>query len=123
VGNAVDGDLAVATAFHKDAFDTVVKGSRLEGQVKFVHFLNPELAVMHSHAKVTLLGQTEASPSRDSMELFVVRKHNGSWQAQVMMNSRRLTMERQLLLDDFVSLPDEPQRQVADLVVSLGKRS
>ena len=34
--------------FHQQAFDTVVKGSRLEGEVKFVRFLSPQLAVMHS---------------------------------------------------------------------------
>jgi uncharacterized protein (TIGR02246 family) len=33
-------------AFHRQIFDTVVKGSRLEGDVKFVHFLAPALAVM-----------------------------------------------------------------------------
>jgi len=26
------------------------------------------------------------------------------------------------LLDDFVSLPDEPQQQVADFIASLGRR-
>jgi len=109
-------------AFHVDAFDTVVKGSHLEGQVQFVKFLNPELAVMHSHAEITLGGQAEAAPSRDSMELFVVTKHDGCWQATAMMNGRRLTMEGQLLLDDFVSLPAESQRRVTDFVSSLGRR-
>jgi hypothetical protein len=104
------------------AFDTVVNGSRLEGAVKFVRFLNPELALMHSTADITLQGQTKASPSRDSMELFVVAKRDGSWQAVGMMNGRRLTMERQLLLDDFVALPDESQRQVREIVASIGSR-
>ncbi len=27
--------------FHQQIFDTSVKGSRLEGEVKFVHFLDP----------------------------------------------------------------------------------
>ena len=39
-------------AFHRQIFDTVVKGSRLEGDVKFVHFLGPALAVMHSVVEV-----------------------------------------------------------------------
>jgi hypothetical protein len=77
--------------------------------------------VMHSLAQITLPGQTEASPSRDSMELFVVTKRDGLWKAQAMMNGRRLTMERQLLLDDFVSLPAEPQRRVTDFVTSLAR--
>jgi uncharacterized protein (TIGR02246 family) len=90
-------------AFHVHAFETVVKGSHLECEVRFVRFLNPELALMHSHADITLPGQTKPSPSRDSMELFVVAKRDGSWQAMGMMNGRRLTMERQMLLDDIVA--------------------
>lgn len=34
--------------FHQRIFDTVVKGSRMEGEVKFVRFVSPTLAVMHS---------------------------------------------------------------------------
>jgi hypothetical protein len=56
------------------------------------------------------------------MELFVVTKRNGSWQSQAMMNGRRPTMQRQVLLDDFVSLSQEQQRQVTDFVASLGRR-
>ena len=37
------------------------------------------------------------------------------------MNARRLTMERQLFLDDVDALPPEAQRQVTDLVASLKK--
>lgn len=110
-------------AFHKHAFETVVKGSRLKCQAKFVRFLTPELAVMHSHAEVTLPGQTESSPSRDSMELFVVTKRDGLWQAQAMMNARRLTMEWQLLLDDFALLPEASQRKATDFIASLGPDS
>src|SRR5919202_2840965 len=33
-------------AFHQQAFDTVVKGTRLEGEVNFVRFVNSQLALM-----------------------------------------------------------------------------
>jgi uncharacterized protein (TIGR02246 family) len=92
-------------AFHRQMFDTVVKGSRLEGEVKFVHFLDPELAVMHSVVRVTLSGHTQASPSRDSMQFIVVHKRDGEWLGRGLMNARRLTMEQQLFLDDLNSLP------------------
>jgi uncharacterized protein (TIGR02246 family) len=101
-GTHLKGRQEIAS-FHVQAFDKFVKGSRLECDVKFVRFLSPEVALMHSHASTTLPGQAEPSPSRDSMELFVVAKRNGSWQAVGMMNGRRLTMERQVLLDDFVA--------------------
>ena len=55
--------------FTQQIFDTVVKGSRLEGEVKFVRFLSSTLAVMHSVVRTTLAGQTKPLPSRDSMEL------------------------------------------------------
>jgi uncharacterized protein (TIGR02246 family) len=108
--------------FHRQIFDTVVQGSRLEGDVKFVHFLGPALAVMHSVVRVTLSGHTQASPSRDSMQFIVVSKRDGEWLGGGLMNARRLTMERQLFLDELDSLPAEAQRRVSDLAASLKKR-
>jgi uncharacterized protein (TIGR02246 family) len=108
--------------FTQRIFDTVMKGSRLAGEVKFVRLLSPVLAVMHLVVGVTLPGQIKASPSRDSMELNVVRKRDGEWRSERFMNARKLTMERQLLLDNLDSLPAEAQRQVSDLVTALTKR-
>jgi uncharacterized protein (TIGR02246 family) len=120
-GTHLKGRQEIAS-FHQQIFDTVVKGSRLEGGAKFVSFLNPQLAVMHSIALVTLPGQKGPSPSRDSMQLFVVAKRDGEWRAEAVLNARRLTIERQLFWDDFDSLPKEAQRQVTDLVASLKQR-
>ena len=119
-GTHLKGRREIAS-FHRQIFDTVVKGTRLQGEVKFVRFLTAVLAVMHSVVRVTLRGQTEASPSRDSMQLTVVVKRNGEWRSEGLMNARRLTMERQLFLDDIDSLPAEAQRQVTELVASLKK--
>ena len=44
-------------AFHQQAFDTVVKGTRLEGEVNFVRFVNSQLALMHVVIRVILPGQ------------------------------------------------------------------
>ena len=110
-------------SFHQRIFDTVVKGTRLQGEVKFVRLLNAVLGVMHSVVRVTLQRQTEVSPSRDSIQLTVVAKRDGEWRSEGLMNARRLTMERQLFLDDIDSLPAEAQRQVTDLVASLKKFS
>ena len=120
-GTQLKGRQHIAS-FTQRIFDTVVKGSHLEGEVKFVLFLSPVLAVMHSVVRVSLRGQTEASPSRDSMELTVVTKRDGKWCGEALMNARRLTMERQLFLDDLDLLPEDAQRQVSDLVASLKKR-
>src|SRR4051794_13162407 len=80
-GTHLKGQQEIAR-FTQQIFDTVVKGTHLEGEVKFVRFLSPELAVMHSVVRTILLGQAEASPSRDSMEMYVVTKRDGSWQAE-----------------------------------------
>jgi hypothetical protein len=69
-----------------------------------MHLLGAVFAVMHSVVRVTLRGQTEPSPSRDSMQLIVVSKHSGAWRSAGLMNARRLTMERQLFLDDLDTL-------------------
>jgi uncharacterized protein (TIGR02246 family) len=44
-GTHLKGRKAIA-AFHQQAFDTVVKGTRLEGEVNFVRFVNSQLALM-----------------------------------------------------------------------------
>jgi uncharacterized protein (TIGR02246 family) len=106
-------------AFHKQIFATVVKGSRLEGEVKFVRFLAPDLAVMHSVVRVFLAGQSVTSASRDSMQLYVVVQRDGRWQTQELMNARHLTIESQELLDEIVALPAAAQHQVAELVAAL----
>src|SRR5882724_2783533 len=108
--------------FTQRIFDTVMKGSRLEGEVKFVRLLSPVLGVMHSTVRVTLPGQTKSSRGRDSMELTVVRKQNGVWRGEGLMSARKLTIEKQLFWDDFDTLPAEAQRQVTDLAASLKRR-
>ena len=121
-GTHLKGRREIAS-FHRQMFETVVKGSRLEGEVKFVHVLGPALAVMHSVVSVTLRGQTAPSPSRDSMQLTVVAKRDGNWCAEALMNASRLTMERQLLLDDLDSLPAAAAGRVNDLVALLKEAS
>jgi hypothetical protein len=50
-------------------------------------------------------------PSRNSMQLTVVAKHGGKWRAEALMNARRVTVERQMFLDDVELLPADGQRQ------------
>ena len=108
--------------FHQRIFDTVVKGSRMEGEVKFVRFVGPTLAVMHSTVTYALRGQTRASRARDSMQLTVVTKRDGEWRAEALMNARRVTLEDQDFVDGIDLLPAQAQREVRDLVASLKER-
>jgi hypothetical protein len=50
--------------------------------VKFVRFVSPVQAVMHSVVAYALRGQPKAPPSRDSMQLTVVSKRDGEWRAE-----------------------------------------
>ena len=121
-GTHLKGRQAIV-AFHKQIFETVVKGSRLvDAEVKSVRFLDPETAVMHATVKVVMPGETAPSPSRDSMQLFVVRKRHDLWKVEAMQNSRSLTLEHQKILDDLEALPEASRKQVADLLATLGAK-
>ena len=110
-------------SFHRPLFEGVLKGSLLQGEVRFVRLLTPELAVMHATARVTLPGQREPTPSRDSMQLFVVVRVAGEWRAEAMMNARRLTLEQQGFADQVSALSPEARLRVEDLATALGKQS
>ena len=113
---------AQLAAFTQKIFDTEVKGTRLHGEVKWVSFVNPDLAVMHGTVGMSMAGETEPNPSRDSMQLFVVCRRGGMWQVEACMNARRLPIEHQPLWDNYESLAPEAQRQVDELAASLAER-
>jgi len=105
--------------FHQKLFDTELRGTRLEGGVSFVRFLGPALAVMHSWVTTTLAGQTNASSSRDSMQLFVAVKRGEQWQFEAMLNARRISLEQQLFQDQFETLSAGDQREVTRKVAAM----
>jgi uncharacterized protein (TIGR02246 family) len=117
-GSQLKGRAQIAQ-FHQMLFDTSLKGTRLEGGVHFVRFLNPELAVMHAWGTTTLQGQTNVSSSRDSMQLFVATKRGGFWQFDSMLNARRITMEQQLFADEFASLSPGDQGELRHRVSTM----
>jgi uncharacterized protein (TIGR02246 family) len=102
--------------FHQPLFDTQLKGTRLEGNVKFVRFLTPDLAVMHARCGVFPAGRDRTIASRESMQLYVAVRNRGGWGIEAMLNARRLTLAQQLFADDLESLAPEEQRSVADRV-------
>jgi uncharacterized protein (TIGR02246 family) len=102
--------------FHQPLFDTTLKGTRLEGEVKLVRFLTPDIAVMHARAGTFLAGADFTIPSRESMQLFVALRRGGEWRVEAMLNARRLTLEQQLFADDFESLVPIEQRAIRDRV-------
>jgi uncharacterized protein (TIGR02246 family) len=106
-------------AFHRQIFATVVKGTGLEGGVRFVRALATDRAVIHSWVRYTNLPGDPTTPGRHSMQLFVATKRAGEWSIDAVQNSRQLTVEQQDLLDAIASLPDDARRQLPDLLASL----
>lgn len=107
-------------AFHRQIFATVVRGTSLEGGVRFVRLLATDRAVIHAWVRYTNLPGVHApTPGRDSMQLYVATKRAGQWSIDAMQNSRQLTLEQQELLDTIESLPDDARRGLPDLLASL----
>jgi uncharacterized protein (TIGR02246 family) len=120
-GTRLKGRAEIA-AFHQEMFDTVVRGSRLDGGVEFVRLIGPRFAVMHAVATTTLPGASMPSPSRESMQIFVTVKSGNDWQVEALMNARRLTLEQQLQSDEFHALPAEAQIEAAAFISRLRDR-
>jgi uncharacterized protein (TIGR02246 family) len=86
----------------RELFATVVAGTHLEGGVRFVRLLSPDIGVIHAWARYTNLpGIDQPTPGRDSMQLFVAVKRDAAWRAQAMQNARQLTLEQQQVLDEL----------------------
>ncbi|NJM72042.1 MAG: SgcJ/EcaC family oxidoreductase [Scytonema sp. RU_4_4] len=120
-GTRFEGKQEIASS-HQQLFDKYVKGTRLVGEVESVRFLAPDLAVVRAVGGTQMPGQSDTSPGRDSMQMFVAIKRGDQWRIVEFTNSRIVTLEQQLFMDDFDSLPAEAQRQVTDLVTSLKQR-
>ncbi|HWM20188.1 MAG TPA: SgcJ/EcaC family oxidoreductase [Ilumatobacteraceae bacterium] len=103
-------------AFHQPLFDSVLAGSRLHGDVRFVRLLGADWAIIHAYVDVVLPGHVRPSPGRTSMQLFVVHRELGEWRIEAVQNCRQVTLERQLLLDDIDSLPSRAQELLAQLL-------
>jgi uncharacterized protein (TIGR02246 family) len=112
---------AQIVAFHQPLFDTILQGSRLESEVQFVRFIGSELAVMHGFVRVTLPGQRQSTPSRNSMQLYVAIKRDGKWAVEAMLNARRLTLEQQAFADELAALSAKGRAEVGELVASLSR--
>lgn len=121
-GTELSGREAIAE-FHRTRFAKQLKGTRLEGDVRFARFLGSEIAVVHARCGVILAGRERPIASRESMQLFVCTRRSGEWRVDAVMNARRLTLEQQLFADDFESLTPAEQLvvkgRVTELVVPL----
>jgi uncharacterized protein (TIGR02246 family) len=69
-------------------FDTVLKNTRLEGEVESVRFLTPHVAVVHWTGSVAYPWQQKVRRRRQSRQTLVVVRRDGRWQATAFQNTR-----------------------------------
>ncbi len=103
-------------SFHREIFATVVRGSRIAGDVTFVRFVNAREAVMHSRISYAPDAGSAELDSRASMQLTVVSKREGKWRIEALMNARHVPMDRQLFLDAVDALPSQAKAKLNDHV-------
>jgi uncharacterized protein (TIGR02246 family) len=73
---------------HRRLFETVLKGTRLEGEVESVRFLGPDVAVMHLVGAVIFPWQRRTPKRRLSRQTCVVVRRDGRWQVTAFQNAR-----------------------------------
>lgn len=78
-----------AIAFgHQYIFDTFYKGSKMEGQVKNIRFLSPDIALLHADGVLHLSSQAGiASEQPSTMTIVAIRQHDG-WGFTAFQNTR-----------------------------------
>jgi uncharacterized protein (TIGR02246 family) len=81
-------------SFQQPLFDTWLKGTRLVGEVESVHFLSPDVAVMHALGGTVMRGKSRPSPERDSIQTLVAVKRGGEWRLAAFQNTRVRPMGR-----------------------------
>jgi uncharacterized protein (TIGR02246 family) len=73
---------------HQRLFDTILRGSRLVGEVEKIAFLGPDAALVHSVGAVIWPWQREPSPKARSRQTLVVVRQGGRWLARAFHNTR-----------------------------------
>lgn len=73
---------------HQQLFDTWLKDSVLEGEIKDLRFLTPEVALLHLVGNVRLRWQRTPNPARDSIATLIAVKGNGEWRFAAFHNTR-----------------------------------
>lgn len=86
-GSHINGRKANAEA-HQALFDGVLRGSTLDGEVKSVRFLAPDVALIHTEGVIKLRWQHKAPKGRRSIQTMVAVKREGAWFFTAFQNTR-----------------------------------
>ncbi|GAB3930811.1 SgcJ/EcaC family oxidoreductase [Larkinella terrae] len=86
-GDHLEGRKANAEA-HKALWSGILRGSKLNGRVKKIRFLTPDIALVYGLGAVQLRWQKAAPKGRDSISTNVVIRQNGTWKITAFHNCR-----------------------------------
>lgn len=87
---------------HQQLFDAFLKGTRLEGQVKSIRFLCPEVALVIASGGMLMPGRSKIPSGRRSIHTLVATKHDGVWRFTAFHNNR--VRHRNLLQNIFFGI-------------------
>jgi uncharacterized protein (TIGR02246 family) len=75
-------------AEHQRLFDTILQGSRLEGEIESIAFVGPDAAVVHSVGAVAWPWQKTPSKKGRSRQTILVVRQGDRWLARAFQNTR-----------------------------------
>jgi len=74
--------------FHDPLFKTHLRGTRLVGDVTDIHFVSPDVAVLHAHGGTIMRGKSRPAPERDSLQTMVAVRRDDRWELVAFQNTR-----------------------------------
>lgn len=85
-GMHLQGREAIATV-HQQLFETLFRGSRLEGFIKDIRFLSNDIALMHLHGRPQIPGQDAPAPEKYSIQTMVGIRQADGWRFTSFQNT------------------------------------
>ena len=87
-GDRMHGKQAIASGMQR-AFQSFFKDSRLVLKVDSIRFIGSGVAIAHVGAGIVREGQDEAGATDQSLQTYVLAKHDGDWQIEAFQNTFR----------------------------------
>ncbi len=84
-GSHYEGRTAIVSA-HQHLFDSHFKGSRLEGELKGIRSLSPDIALVHRVGSLLMPGEPHTTEPASIQTLIAVRQ-DGAWQFAALQNT------------------------------------
>ncbi len=74
-------------ATHQQLFETIFKGSQLEGFIKDIRFLCTDVALMQLHGRPRVPGQPALAPEQYSLQTMVLIRQADGWHITSFQNT------------------------------------